>query len=1152
MDSIEHMPTVSIIINTDGRVESLKETLRCLRHLRYAHFEVVVVAGPTRDGTHELLEEWGSEIKVGYCPLRNLSLSRNISLRIAAGEIIAFLDDDSLPEPEWLEKVLPPFRDPKVAVSGGFLLDHTGKQYQWRFGALDRFGVADESWNRATPEFNFPNSFNFPHVMANSAFRRHAVVEAGGFDEEYDYYLDESDLICRLNDAGCGIIQLDGAHIHHKYMPSVIRNKNRVPTSWYTVIKNKIYFCFINGGKHSSVVKILDRVQDFINEQRKNVHYAISEGLLDPDSARRFEDECDRGWREGLAAAFRKQRRLIAAAEFESPTPFLPFKPYMPGSQQRCFVFLSANFPPEPVGGIGRYVDQLSRAIAAMGHQVHVLTKGEGHDRVDFVDGVWVHRIVVRHYLQQNYDHNAGFVPQHLWNYSSTMLSEAKEIATRRPIDCVHAPLWDIEGIAFLRDGSFTLITSLHTPTYHYIESHKELEDDRNYMEGFAKPVMRAEAELLLGSDGILANSFAIIGAIEGAYHLKIDASKTRVVPRGLQDLLDQPREDLPTISNGVVRILFVGRLEPRKGIDVFFDAIPELLERYPNIFIYIVGNNTIRNENGQIWQDVFDASCDPAVRSQVAFHGEVSELALRGFYHGADIIVAPSRFESFGLVHLEGMMFGKPVIGSRAGGMVEVVQHETTGLLAEPGDAASLRACIERLIVDPDLRQQLGRAARLAFESLFSVERMVAAEVAFMDDICDAARCRPNPKPRAPMRSMPIQRPQAPKTRRRVTIVNHVIARYDAISADVISTWMYLNEDRNLDVSILTARNDFEEIPARVISDVGELLLTREFREADLLIYHFGIYSPLLDALLVGNGHAKQAVFFHNITPPELVHPNARETVELSYRQLNNLRVADRVWPVSKTNEELLIDYGFNAKKMQVIPFGIESPKISRLCRKPADVVNIVYLGRVVKAKGVIDLLKAIHALSDSGLPLFKLKIVGNAEYSDSKYYDQVKNFASRYLSNVVEFVGTVTSEERDAILLKSHILAIPSYHEGFCKPVIEGLRAGCVPVGYAAHNLRYIAGGLGKMVAVGDIGKLGDALASLITDIAKLEEDPAACLHLDAGVYSEQQFASAVRTYVKQFEPATVSSLINTAVDDLFKETQTEIADLSTEIPA
>jgi len=112
--------------------------------------------------------------------------------------------------------------------------------------------------------------------------------------------------------------------------------------------------------------------------------------------------------------------------------------------------------------------------------------------------------------------------------------------------------------------------------------------------------------------------------------------------------------------------------------------------------------------------------------------------------------------------------------------------------------------------------------------------------------------------------------------------------------------------------------------------------------------------------------------------------------------------------------------------------------------------------------------------------------------------------------------------------------------------------LRAGCVPVGYAAHNLRYIAGGLGKMVAVGDIGKLGDALASLITDIAKLEEDPAACLHLDAGVYSEQQFASAVRTYVKQFEPATVSSLINTAVDDLFKETQTEIADLSTEIPA
>lgn len=63
--------------------------------------------------------------------------------------------------------------------------------------------------------------------------------------------------------------------------------------------------------------------------------------------------------------------------------------------------------------------------------------------------------------------------------------------------------------------------------------------------------------------------------------------------------------------------------------------------------------------------------------------------------------MVAPSRFESFGLVHLEAMMFGKPVVGCRIGGMKEVVQHDATGLLAEPGDADSLSNALRRLLED-------------------------------------------------------------------------------------------------------------------------------------------------------------------------------------------------------------------------------------------------------------------------------------------------------------------------------------------------------------------------------------------------------------------------------------------------------------------
>ena len=140
-------PAVSVIVCTDGRAGPLKTCLDSLRYLRYPNFEVVVVAGPTRDGTHELCEGYGDAIKFGTCPERNLSMSRNIGVRLADGEILAFLDDDAIPEPEWLDDLVPAFDDPEVAVAGGFLLDHTGKEYQCTYATVDRYGSADQTWS---------------------------------------------------------------------------------------------------------------------------------------------------------------------------------------------------------------------------------------------------------------------------------------------------------------------------------------------------------------------------------------------------------------------------------------------------------------------------------------------------------------------------------------------------------------------------------------------------------------------------------------------------------------------------------------------------------------------------------------------------------------------------------------------------------------------------------------------------------------------------------------------------------------------------------------------------------------------------------------------------------------------------------------------
>jgi len=717
-----YLPTVSIIINTDGRAKSLRNCLESLKYLRYGNFEIVIVAGPTKDGTRELCETYGDKIIFSECPERNLSMSRNLAIQLSSGELVGFLDDDSIPEAEWLNDVVPSFRDPDVAVAGGFLHDHTGKTFQWTFGTLNRYGAADNTWKRSTPEFNFPNSFNYPHVMANSVFRRSAIVEIGGFDEEFEYFLDESDLIVRMVDAGWTVAQLNRGFVHHKSLASHIRNDSRVLTSWYSVFKNKTYFSLINGGGHTTMEDVLSAVQSSVRDFDSHVRWAIKEQLLEPSALGRFKEEVDRALRDGLARGLSGERRLVRPQTLEGRNSFRRFPPLLTASEQRCYVFLSKTYPPGRLGGIGRYVHQLAKEIARIGHQVHVLTSGEDFDRVDFEDGVWVHRV-----CEKTNPAPAGLeVPEHLWNYSNSVYEEAMAIGARRPIDAVCAPIWDVEGIAFLVRKGFRLVTSLHTPLAAYLDTNIDKLHDRNFVSKFANPVLKLERRLFLESDGIVANSNAILEEIERKYALEFDQTKVSIVPHGLEDWTTLSAE-LPERANSKgPRICFVGRLEMRKGADVFLRIVPELLEKYPEVIIDIVGNDKISEPGHVSLRRQFEIGNQRyAAHRHLTFHGEVSEERLRGFYQAADIIVAPSRFESFGLVHLEGMMFGKPVVGCDAGGMREVIEHGITGLLAQPANTDSLMACIAALIADDQFRTKLGENARDAFLTRFGGRRM-------------------------------------------------------------------------------------------------------------------------------------------------------------------------------------------------------------------------------------------------------------------------------------------------------------------------------------------------------------------------------------------------------------------------------------------
>jgi len=131
------------------------------------------------------------------------------------------------------------------------------------------------------------------------------------------------------------------------------------------------------------------------------------------------------------------------------------------------------------------------------------------------------------------------------------------------------------------------------------------------------------------------------------------------------------------------------------------------------------------------------------AFLDRVIFAGKVSDAELERQLARCDVFVAPSRYESFGLVFLEAMIFGKPVVGCRAGGMTEVIHEGVSGLLAEPGDAESLAAALTQLLTDPAKRAAMGQAGRARFLAHFTREKMTDRTLDFYREVLRAQEAR-------------------------------------------------------------------------------------------------------------------------------------------------------------------------------------------------------------------------------------------------------------------------------------------------------------------------------------------------------------------------------------------------------------------------
>lgn len=752
------LPGVSVVVNTYNRAPSLHQTLEGLRRQNYPNLEVIVVNGPSTDETLEVLRRHAERIRVGTCAQRNLSISRNVGMEMARGEFVAFIDDDAVPDEDWLVDAISAFDSDEVAGVGGFVFDHTGYELQYSYTVCDRMGNSYHNLTKPMPDFCYPGCHRYPALLGtNSIFQLQALLEIGGFDEQFDYFLDETDVNVRLIDAGYVLKQISRAFVYHRYLPSQIRNEKRVNTNYAPMIRNRIYFSL----KNASLVdgQSAERLKDWsilCRDALYNVNWNISQGTIAPEVLDRLRVDMDGAVEEGIQLGMNRPRRLLGTAIAKElrgevacdvdltggrscirPGEFKPCPVLLPKPEKLTVALLSQQYPPGVVGGIGRLTHDLAQGLADGGHNVHVLTRaatGSTANTVDFEAGVWVHRLIEDR--DEDLPPNHVKAPPHIWRHSARMLRELKRLDEMHPIDIVEAPIWDVEGLAAIMSNQFCVVTSLHTPLKKVIETNPDWQMNMTAAKRQAyDEIAQAECFVATHADGVRANSRAVIETMARFYDLRLDGDHVAILPHGMEYRARElsPSGQLTSAEQQTfVTVLYAGRFEGRKGTDVLLAAIPELCEKYRFARFVLVGEDRVLPDGSTLGGAFRSRHASTSFLDRVIFAGEVSDTQLEQHLRQCDIFVAPSRYESFGLVFLEAMMFGKPVVGCRAGGMKEVIEESVTGLLAEPGDVPSLVSALGALLGDGLKRSEFGRAGRHRYLQLYTREALIERTLKF------------------------------------------------------------------------------------------------------------------------------------------------------------------------------------------------------------------------------------------------------------------------------------------------------------------------------------------------------------------------------------------------------------------------------------
>ncbi len=384
---------------------------------------------------------------------------------------------------------------------------------------------------------------------------------------------------------------------------------------------------------------------------------------------------------------------------------------------------VSFEFPPAvAIGGIGTYAWQASLMMSAAGWDVEVFTAGAPCREPAADHGIKVHRFLA---AERN-------------EFRSTIVAAFRQRHCAKPFDVLESPEIGAEGAeiaeAFPR---LPIVVKLHTPTYLVnevgYEHHTLLQQTRFTLGALARgrfavlkppsyvPELDRECRFTRSADEVAAPSRAIQTRLVNDWSLdpaRISCFPLPLAPESGLHNLPLP-EELRTIG-------FVGRLEARKGVAELARAIPIILRKRPQLRFRFIGPSwPFRNTDMETWiRSICQRHLD-----RIEFAGPVERSRLPGELEQCDAVVLPSRWESFGLVCPEAMMAGRPVVGSSAGGMADLIEHGISGLLISPNDPAAIASAVLALASDRELLLHLAAAGRARVMDILSPARVLALQ---------------------------------------------------------------------------------------------------------------------------------------------------------------------------------------------------------------------------------------------------------------------------------------------------------------------------------------------------------------------------------------------------------------------------------------